>query len=102
MKVSIDIDCTPEEARAFFGLPDVGPMQQALLKDLEERMRANLAAIEPEALFKTWLPASIAPSTPISPRDAAKKAWAISRPCSRSTGNRGFSALTCSRARLAS
>lgn len=59
MKVSIDIDCTPEEARAFFGLPDVGPMQQALLKDLEERMRANLAAMEPEALFRTWLPASI-------------------------------------------
>jgi len=59
MKVSIDIDCTPEEARAFFGLPDVGPMQQALLKDLEDRMRANLAAMEPEALFKTWLPASI-------------------------------------------
>ncbi|WP_026873252.1 DUF6489 family protein [Inquilinus limosus] len=59
MKVSIDIDCTPEEARAFFGLPDVGPMQQALLKDMEERMRANLAAMEPEALFRTWLPASI-------------------------------------------
>ncbi|TSD88976.1 hypothetical protein FFK22_009660 [Mycobacterium sp. KBS0706] len=59
MKVSIDIECTPEEARAFFGLPDVGPMQQALLKDLEDRMRANLAAMEPEAMLKTWLPASI-------------------------------------------
>lgn len=59
MKVSIDIECTPEEARAFFGLPDVGPMQQALMKDLEDRMRANLAAMEPEALFKTWLPASM-------------------------------------------
>lgn len=59
MKVSIDIDCTPLEARAFFGLPDVGPMQQALMKDLEDRMRANLAAMEPEAMLKTWLPASI-------------------------------------------
>jgi hypothetical protein len=59
MKVSIDIDCTPQEARAFFGLPDVGPMQQALMKDLEDRMRANLAAMEPEAMLKTWLPASI-------------------------------------------
>lgn len=59
MKVSIDIECTPEEARAFFGLPDVGPMQQALLKDLEGRMRANLAAMEPEAMLKTWLPASL-------------------------------------------
>lgn len=59
MKVTVDIDCTPEEARAFLGLPDVGPMQQALLKDLEDRMRANLAAMEPEAMLKTWLPASI-------------------------------------------
>ena len=59
MKVSIDIECTPEEARAFFGLPDVGPMQQALLKDLEDRMRANLAAMEPEAMLKTWLPAGM-------------------------------------------
>lgn len=59
MKVSIDIECTPQEARAFFGLPDVGPMQQALMKDLEDRMRANLAAMEPEAMLKTWLPASM-------------------------------------------
>src|SRR5437868_1199614 len=28
MKVNVQIDCTPEEARAFFGLPDLGPMQQ--------------------------------------------------------------------------
>ena len=59
MKVTVDIDCTPEEARTFLGLPDVAPMQQALMKDLEARMRANLAAMEPEAMMKTWLPASM-------------------------------------------
>lgn len=56
MKVTIDIDCTPDEARAFFGLPDVQPMQRALLAELEERMRATLAAMDPEAMIKTWLP----------------------------------------------
>ena len=31
MKIKIDIDCTPQEARAFFGLPHVEPMQEAVL-----------------------------------------------------------------------
>ena len=59
MKVKIDIDCTPEEARAFMGLPDVRPMQESMMKEVEERMRANLQAMDPEAMFKTWLPAGI-------------------------------------------
>jgi hypothetical protein len=60
VKVTIDIDCTPEEARAFLGLPDVKPMQDALMAELEERMRANLRAMTPEEMLKTWLPASLA------------------------------------------
>ena len=56
MKVSVDIDCTPEELRTFFGLPDVQPMQQALMKDIEDRMKANLAAMDPETMLNTWLP----------------------------------------------
>ncbi len=59
MKINFDIDCTPEEARAFLGLPDVKPMQEAMMAEVEERMRANLAAMDPESLFKTWLPASL-------------------------------------------
>ncbi len=59
MKVKIDIDCTPEEARAFMGLPDVRPMQESMMKEIEERMRANLQAMDPDTMFKTWLPAGI-------------------------------------------
>lgn len=59
MKISLDIDCTPEELRAFFGLPDVKPMQEQLLKEIEERMRANLNALDPEAMLKSWLPAGL-------------------------------------------
>ncbi|MDZ4735977.1 MAG: DUF6489 family protein, partial [Rhodospirillaceae bacterium] len=40
MKVTIDIDCTPEEARAFMGLPDVAPLQARMLAEIEARMRA--------------------------------------------------------------
>jgi hypothetical protein len=56
MKVTINIDCTPEEARAFFGLPDVKPMQDAMMAEIEKRMRANMDAMDPETLFKSWLP----------------------------------------------
>ena len=59
MKISFDIDCTPEELRGFFGLPDVKPMHEALLKEVEERLRADLQALDPEAMLKTWLPAGL-------------------------------------------
>ncbi|HUC17419.1 MAG TPA: DUF6489 family protein [Acetobacteraceae bacterium] len=56
MKITLDIDCTAEEARAFFGLPDVKPLQQAMLKEVEQRLKASLEAMQPEALFRMWLP----------------------------------------------
>ena len=56
MKITIDVDCTPEEARAFLGLPDVAPMQAAVLEELRERMSAGLEAMDPETLMKTWMP----------------------------------------------
>ncbi|WP_207485337.1 DUF6489 family protein [Arenibaculum pallidiluteum] len=59
MKITVDVDCTPEEARQFLGLPDVRPMQDALMQQLQERLSANLQAMDPETMLKTWLPASI-------------------------------------------
>lgn len=59
MKVTVNVECTPEEARAFMGLPDVQPMQQALMKDLENQLRSNIQSMNPESLIKTWMPASM-------------------------------------------
>jgi hypothetical protein len=59
MKITVNIDCTPEEARTFMGLPDVKPMQEMMMEEVKERMRANLSAMDPETLFKTWLPTGI-------------------------------------------
>ncbi len=56
MKIKFDIDCTPEEARAFLGLPDVAPMQRALMEEIGARMSAGLEAMDPETLMKTWMP----------------------------------------------
>ncbi len=59
MKITLDVDCTPEEARSFFGLPDVKPMQDAVMKEIQDRMTANLHAMDPETMIKTWLPAGV-------------------------------------------
>ena len=59
MKISLDIDCTPEELRGFFGLPDVKPMQEELMQEVAERLRANVKALDPETMLKTWLPAGL-------------------------------------------
>ena len=59
MKITINIDCTPEEARRYMGLPDVAPMQEAMLKEMQERMMANLASLQPDEMMKTWVPMGI-------------------------------------------
>ena len=59
MKFKVDIDCTPDEARAFFGLPDVKPLQAALMPEVEDRLRATLKAMDPEAMLRTWLPSTL-------------------------------------------
>ncbi|MDR3500654.1 MAG: DUF6489 family protein [Parvibaculum sp.] len=56
MKVTIDVDLTPEEARRLMGLPDLEAMQQRLLAQLEKQMASNLAYMDPEMLVKTILP----------------------------------------------
>lgn len=60
MKVTFNVECSPEEARAFLGLPDVAPMQQALMADLEQRLRGNIQAMTPESMMQAWLPAGMA------------------------------------------
>ena len=55
MKVTIDIDCTPEEARVFMGLPDVKPMQAAVLAKMEQQMLDGIEAVSPDTLLKNWM-----------------------------------------------
>lgn len=59
MKLTIDIDCTPAEARAMLGLPDLAPLQAAMSEELEARMREAVAGLDPEALMKMWVPAGM-------------------------------------------
>jgi Family of unknown function (DUF6489) len=54
MKVTIEIDCTPLEARQYFGLPDVQPMQAAMLAEMEKRLMVEAEKFSPEGLMSAW------------------------------------------------
>ena len=59
MKITVDVECTPEEARLFLGLPDLKPMQEALLNQLQDRLTAGLQTMDGETLLRTWLPSGL-------------------------------------------
>ena len=55
MKLHLDLDLTPDEARRVMGLPDISRLQEKLTAEMEKRMLAALdTASDPEALLKTW------------------------------------------------
>jgi hypothetical protein len=59
MKVTIDVDMTPEEGRRFFGLPDVQAMQQAVMDEMQRQIMAGLQAMTPEQMMKSWFPVGV-------------------------------------------
>jgi len=54
MKVNVETDCTPLEARQFFGLPDVAPMQTAVMEKLQHQITSNIDKVSPEAIIQSW------------------------------------------------
>lgn len=59
MKFTVNVDCTPEEARQFVGLPNIAPLQDKMMQELEERMQEQIRNMDPETFVKTWMPATI-------------------------------------------
>lgn len=54
MKLNITVDCTPEEARAFLGLPDVTPINDTLVNAVKQRIEQNVELVSPEFYLKQW------------------------------------------------
>ena len=65
MKITIEVDCTPDEARAFMGLPDVKPMQAAVMASLEKQAVRAADSFAPDAMLKLWFTALPQMSTQI-------------------------------------
>lgn len=86
MKCTVEIDCTPLEARQFFGLPDVTQLQAKILGEIEQKMLAEMERFSPEAMLKSWL--SVYSQTPEQLQDLFSKMMAsgggMARPAPRS------------------
>jgi hypothetical protein len=55
MKFTIEADCTPAEARAFLGLPDISSVNDLLVEEMKARLSANIAMLQPDELMKNWM-----------------------------------------------
>jgi hypothetical protein len=55
MKMTIEVDCTPEEARRFLGLPDVTALNEQIVEEMSKRVSANMSMLSPDELVKNWM-----------------------------------------------
>ncbi|MEO1137053.1 MAG: DUF6489 family protein [Pseudomonadota bacterium] len=56
MKLTINIDCTPAEARAFFGMPDMEPMNDMIVQEMMKRAKENIDTLaDPERFMAQWM-----------------------------------------------
>jgi len=51
MKMTIEVDCTPEEARRFMGLPDVSGLNDHLVKEMQSKITANMSLLSADELI---------------------------------------------------
>ena len=56
MKITVDVDCTPEEARRFMGLPDLTPIHDKYLASMVETMDKGMAPEMMEGFIRSWAP----------------------------------------------
>jgi hypothetical protein len=56
MKMNIEIDMTPDEARKFLGLPDVSKVQDKMMAEIEKRLKSAIDVNDPEAMLRAWMP----------------------------------------------
>lgn len=61
MKVNVEFDCSPEEARRLMGLPDLTPVHDAFVRQMLDTVTSGgvaggMSAENVEAMMKSWLP----------------------------------------------
>jgi hypothetical protein len=65
VKINVNIECTPEEARRFMGLPDLTPVHDAYLAQMLDAVNNGVSPDMMTAMVKSWAPMS----------DAGMKLW---------------------------
>ncbi|MGK6318777.1 DUF6489 family protein [Sphingomonas sp. DT-204] len=56
MKINVEIDCTPEEARRAIGLPDLTPLHDRYVAIMQEAMNGGASPELLESVMKSWAP----------------------------------------------
>ena len=59
MKIKIEVDCTPEEARGFLGLPDVRALNEAMMTEMQSKLAQSMSMMDPETFMSKWVPAGM-------------------------------------------
>ena len=54
MKINVEVDCTPEEARRVMGLPDLTPLHDKYVAALGDMMDPKAHPELIEAMMKGW------------------------------------------------
>lgn len=56
MKVNVEVDCTPEEARRAVGLPDLSPIHDRYVAMVLESMSGTVKPELLDSMMKSWSP----------------------------------------------
>nr|WP_279588276.1 DUF6489 family protein [Sphingomonas oligoaromativorans] len=56
VKITVDVDCTPEEARRFMGLPDLSSVHEAYLSKMRTAIDQGITPDMLQAMTQSWGP----------------------------------------------
>jgi oligoendopeptidase F len=56
MKINVEVDCTPTEARAFMGLPDLSPVHDVYVNLMLEAVDKQTNPEAFQAMLQSWAP----------------------------------------------
>lgn len=78
MKITVDVDITPEELRRFLGLPNVEGLQEEMLKMAQTQLTESgqnilndlvTGAVQPMLAYQQWLQSMMTGSSSRSTKD---------------------------------
>lgn len=55
MRLTMNVDCTPEEARSFLGLPDISELNAMMVERVKTKAEDNLDLLDPNEMMKGWM-----------------------------------------------
>jgi hypothetical protein len=56
MKITVDVDCTPEEARRFMGLPDLSSIHEAYISKMRGAIEQGITPDAIQTMMQSWGP----------------------------------------------